>query len=1178
MLHTQVEELRLLERNLRSRMNEVGLVEELGLGSRDFERIKRLLQGCATTRNPADRLAIFRQYYPCTFTAFCVLVGTYRYGAENADNGEGMYWGYVWDELGVAFDNAGSGRVVEGVIRKCGLRLFSPHSRGRRYVDLILFHGGIPKACLINYFERVLEPARQAFGLNTVSGGDVLAWIRERGIEGNLLAPVRRYLFHAGDVASDFIERSLDLHTRTSEGAFSTHTLEELAKEVGLHIRVVNAYRVWANSRQQVGTSVQAAETLRRPVLRFNTVLGLPQIILPSQTVPGHRSGSWKLLDGGHLLTQIKVESWRSGSSWATQRHVVTLPKPARTYEIRLDIGDIASRWRIPGFSDAYPFMTFWGKDGSLLDASSGMPRDNIWVVLPSKNVIKDNVVEQKDHYDEKWRGYVAQFISFQRFGLVQEAVHFGDKKVWLLAQGDTRPYLSETYVRDAWIDGFPAFSVAPTLYLPKARKDEKLSQWHISIAGVEVNLEQVKESDSGWALSLVDVEIPMRKPFTLYVRGPLGRSARFSLVVWPEFTFKVAEKVIWPKEDGSASEATLFLQLGANTKLGDTDQFVVSGDPAGLLTLTSRDDARYATLVVQDEVSQEEHTIGLVIPRLRWQLFDAQQEYASPHAMTGGKLALQGIWLRDAQYPRLALDIPQAVTAEAEVYAELGPEHRVYCSPTGRDSKVFDLSTLRQPLANSSKAKLWVQLGVSRACIGGYVARLGLAGLTFYAQPVAPTAYSIHARWSEGRLFNGSVVRLWSLWQPWTPHVEVPVLYFDANSLVSDLVELLPGAYLAEIRVEDPWVPEEPIRPSAGAPDTSTLVVGSDVDRLTFLSQQDGVRGHLTQYLAANDRVTRIESWRHACSSVLPEDLSLLLNYVGQGGSDSLTSTLRQLLEIDGLRHLEIQVSHDRGGFLRHISHSFSDTDLLSVLTVLGYLDSPPDLWSVEQGIEATPLLSILALPYDALRRNKGDYLQACHAVELPDEDDENMFDSKDQVLIDTYVGEKQESWVVHLSENSIKQLIDDINLVPGGVLSKCSLQSSVSQWLLDRLSNIDNSDEFSTNINQIENLLSGIKTRIPSELRRIFGFLSRRKNVLSFYGDNPRWLNVPYGVGLVALLLRSRSVLVDEPQVIEPIRRRILGWALQAAECAPALLAHDLAWIHLTLIHQDNAHATAS
>ncbi len=1161
------DQLHALERRLVQRARQVSVLEEFGLTHTEYRFLEKELSGLFQ-QSPTQAFTTLQGAARHSTAAFLTLVGVYRYGRGTA---VGEYWPLVADALRVRAAPQGDlGRLVERVVRIGGLASFPKAEGARRFVDLILLHGGIPNGCLDNYFDRVLRHARAS-----VPGRETIAAVLEPSEQRYLLKPVARYLQYGGDVAADFVERTADLVAFDHRLRIAQPPLEgvlnNVAAAVGLPVRVVKQYRDWLcqdGAGDQRAVVQTGGHAWRRPTLRFGTLQYAPVIDLPAQTVSEETvTGRWTLGHGADV-TVFDAPAWKRSDGRWTEPAVHSVASPQTHYDVGWACAEGSARWSLPGISPRAPLLAFHGRDGEPVDVAEGLPRDMLWIVRPADYPFACDgavLLEHSVQLAGAWSGYTAE-----RWDLTPSTAspRIGQVALTLRVEGDVRPHLGDAPLRGVTTAGAAVFASWPTLVIPRARPDESLTPWSLrwqseGAEGTASLADLADDTGTGWKVDLSGADLPTLVPLTVRLRGPLGRSARFTLSVWEGLDVGGASRLALPDADGpSAVALTVVLPSGLTLR---TIEGGTIGEAAGQIRI----DAGPETNAVRLHVHGAGNVLDVEIPRLRSHLYDAGTEGPSTALATAGRLHVQGDWLDAASIPRVVFFSGLEGGTVDALEADFGDGDRMACPRAAGRADVFGLAELAQAATarRRGRARLWAHVGRRQASVGDWHARLGFQGLRVIAVEDSE-GVTVRARWDTGRLVDGVQVRLWSIWTPWDTPLAAPVVA-DGPAACSARFESVPaGRYLAEFVVEDPWAPAPQRRPPTTSPDVAPLGVGSAESQAERLQSGTGARAGVMRMLAAEgDPAGRSRAWREACSAADAADVPLLLSVAGIDAGDELWGRLALAQRERLFDALKPVAARERASIVAALDAE-APQDIAAYAVALGYFDARPQDW----GGTWDPL-ALCGLTHE-LRNDPARLAHVADRLGLLTRETQGDDDQADEVSLDDLrrvrspFGSPPQEAMATFPPDVIRALRDGLGLVPGGPLSADAQALGYADWLLARPTDGGASDRLAGEARSLRDELRKLQAAEPERLGLAVAHALGREHALATGGDAPAWLNVPFAVGAAAVLLRAQALDATALKMLKGRGAWVRGVALQALHVAPGLFAHDLCWAHLQLL----------
>lgn len=378
------------ERSLKPQVQAVQLLGEISITETEWKCLGGLL-GLALksspgrpfeTDGPLNQLARgsvtkLKDRYPASLAVFLVAQGWHGYHS-------GDYWSGVAETFKLnrpldANQKSDLGQSFEAILKYFGLPLFPDLTEvAHRYVSLILVHGGIPRYCLPDYFEKfekLLWPMLSNLWDSRPAAADLTTaevvedWLHQDWV--NMDKPVERFLRYGDSVALDFVNRTRELFSERVESGVPL-----TAAEIGLPEGVIDAFQSWAGDKNLSRIAAQTASAKaegNQPNLRLRG----PQIYLdpqglvldlPRQQIPAADSQAqfrWQIETTAPAQAQsYPVAVRRAGDDLRTVEREHWLPAP--TAQIQVDFlrqNQTLRSWSFEGLDttldETYPLLVF---------------------------------------------------------------------------------------------------------------------------------------------------------------------------------------------------------------------------------------------------------------------------------------------------------------------------------------------------------------------------------------------------------------------------------------------------------------------------------------------------------------------------------------------------------------------------------------------------------------------------------------------------------------------------------------------------------------------------------------------------------------------------------------------------------------------------------------------------
>jgi len=870
----------------------VELLGEIPLPSEERIQLGRAIGALLQSQRRSRALDALRHEYPCAFAVFLTAQGIYGY------DGRGGYWPGVGATIGKPLGTNWTGelgRLFENIIDDLEMPFFP--DLGRRYVGLILAHGGIPDYCLSDFFNNMLQPAVTRVYYADMSAAELIEeWLWHASGRYFTDKPVLRFLEFGGEVAQDFVARCLEMAWEYLDAG-----IVPAAEELGLPERVVAAYRRWIVEQSAEATQREEAERwrLRRPQLLVDPWGEGVLLELPPQQVPAtqvYADIAWQVkADEEEAYSPLQVRVRRTGFDRKTEVESLSLSQPAASYQVSLQVdGEMRRTWRYRGVSEEHPLLVFDPERFTILSWQHSLPARRLGLLYPAELDLQiegqAELVEKLPRLPWGWSGFRAQTWDLsQATGLVllkdDEAILTVPLRPDEEAQ---RPRLVGGQILAPEAPGVrvPVYVGAPpSIRIPlvgRGNLEEELARWRLTVRNKWTAIPEIysKETLADLRSELIigeqHVELPLGLPsllgeapfgnFSVRLRGPLGRDAEFTLRIIPHLVICGEDTLYLPDPVEGPRPAMLLAETGPDDRVewqGESEECRVR------LAEQHRGGREYE-IEIGSGTTEVELTVARPLPsgedtrvpvpvsihRLRWAL--AEEAVSGRKAWTGGTIRRPVEALMQSQSPYLLVTLPLPETQQATVGLRLldvdGTELQVVDRASlskGKRLCRFDLSAFLDTIRASRSPVLRLALDVEGLPQRDGPLRFAALSLTrsLIVEDVGLETRStdghtvLDLTWREATPLRNRHVRLWSLWQPWEPVVErtIPDETEGAASFTFDSGAFLhQGKYRVEFVVVDSWAPPvAPERPSRGTQGTADIELTPASRRLELLDDQ---------------------------------------------------------------------------------------------------------------------------------------------------------------------------------------------------------------------------------------------------------------------------------------------------------------------------------------------------
>lgn len=887
------------EQTFSKQIAHIELLAEINITFEDVEQLRQCVADFMKA-DDVERAAYQLEYrYPAALVMFLVTQGMYGYQ-------DGDYWSSVASVTKIDTNTANRwGRFFEDTLRAWKKPLF-PNLGGRRYVDRILLHGGIPDYCLPDFFEHMLRPALVRPDLMALDTDELIAdWLTSESLRFATDKPVLRFLEHGGALASNFVARCLDMARQYQDTGVLPYAIE-----AGLPERVVAKYGEWIHQRDAWATQREVHVRLQKPQLWFDPdgdgiLLDLPSQILPVGT--SALQAIWQVTAGDFVET-YEVYAWRRGSDWETEAQRIPLDIIAEEYIVSFE-GDqnVQRQWRFPGVRHSTPVLAFDAQTGHLIPWRAVLPTRELWLIYPTHLAVTADDGQfrgQIDHVPGIWASYTAQCWALQK----ARTVHIGTQSIAVEPDvGTLRPQLVGGQICDQIIQtksltvyvGGP-----PDIHIPLlAHPEQELERWRIRIRDAHGQIRTHTTLTNLHAALSVEgdsMRLDLKKIgltpttfgiFTITMRGPLGRDATFPIALLPALTISGHEQVRLPDKHGHHADVDLLVETSPDVAVSCDDSNIellaVEQGATGLLIPSEHTQIRIRISKGHDTIP-----LSIALPILRWSIRDDH----GVHLESSGFQSHPVAWLQQLQSPRLTVSLVPAMSMDRPLSGYL----QVYYRPEkalqrlqprggGRQHWMqFYLGEAADSIRSSPEPSALYELVLEQLPGTTRPQAIPLLRITKHLAVEHFSCQGMYQqdqcllmiRWRGVQPLNHRCLRLWSQWRPWEAPIELAI---------SDTAEreqrwavpahtIPPGAYWAEMTIHDPWASNGAQRPFLPGSSCTELIIGRRPEQLSYLYQlPETVKGLLEHSLASPDE-HQYELLSMLPAHMIDEDLNALL------------------------------------------------------------------------------------------------------------------------------------------------------------------------------------------------------------------------------------------------------------------------------------------------------------
>ncbi len=869
------------EREFLPQLARVELVGEIPVSREVLDQIGLQFSRFFYHHHLDDVLAVVEQHLPAVFLVF--LVG---YGVHGYNNGD--FWSTYETVLHRPVDSILFGRLFEKLIRRFGKIPFTDlQERGRRYVDPILAHGGIPVYCLRDFFANIVQNSLLRPQLAALEGGELVDEVlKHAGLIAATDKPVLNFLEYGGSTAAGLLERSRQLLQ-----AWQRDQTLLSAAEAGLPVHLVEFFASWAPQHAAPAPERGAKSRLKRPQLALDP-WGLGVFLkLPAQPVSLFNLDrlSWTV-EAGPWHEELRVRTQRRGDQVETREITLRLNQVPDILTIRHSQGDEQAEWQITGCSPDHLILAFDPATGNLQTHISAR---ETWLLYPREYALEVRAgegarLEILPELPGDWAPFTLECWDLSRavrLALLQGGevvrevyVRSGDRSLApQLTGGRLLPTDLEESPLPVYSDAPPQLQLQPGVVEDPAAE---LGRWRLKIdscgladpaLSTQVVLAELPPGGVTWSDGMLRVELGTPellgpRPIGTYqvaVKGPLGRDTTLTFQILPQCHVDGLQEGYLPQPGRGADWVNFQLRtplLAGVEPLDATTRLQVESPRPGLQEIRVPPDLSSVGLLIRQETAAHQLIrlpLYLRVKRLRWRLV---RDTGQLEGWCQSHTAISLGDLLQERTPLLVVDLAGSQTNPIslqltlrDIYGRTLQQDRAVAGTRQPQARFwrFDLSRFKSALETSDSPLFRLELAAVDRQSGTVnfslpvlvVTRaLQLQGLTVAVQ-AHDEGHHLRVAWQERRPLKSRALILWSRFRPWQPPlvVAIPDEAAGVHEFNLSRAEFPAGLYRLQMVVLDPWAPAAPpnLPPEGSRGDCCDVTLATPADRLQQLSRE---------------------------------------------------------------------------------------------------------------------------------------------------------------------------------------------------------------------------------------------------------------------------------------------------------------------------------------------------
>ena len=678
------------------------------------------------------------------------------------------------------------------------------------YVLPALLHGGVPADSATEMWKVLLQDLQH--GMDEPS--QIMAhWKSSTAIKQQLNMPVQRFVQYGGALASDLLQRMIDLVLEYPGDLVADvrFDADAVARSSGVPAHLV------APLGEVDAPRIKRGVRIPTPVVSIDPYGGGgPELNLPAVPSAAVRSG-WRIATPSTVLVPASP----------FEAKTISLSPPATSWNVGiLDSRQETRPWTFEGVKSVKAFL-FDTHTGALLSDQSRIRGTHVILLLGPGALVVDQTGGEIPEYEDglqlfgdwsAWKLMLLDVTDVASLAISSPGSFLSEivtTNIRVISNGQP-PRIVESAVENVvTTQGDAVYRAAPSLDFSNSMLEGV--SWsalfrHDDGRTSTVNLADLPSEGQVFSTTTWLSQFGGSYSGTLLVRGALGSDLRQKFAVISGLSIEVPPRIVRPFEKVSVP---IFINNGQ-----------LNGGGKKISVVFEQTDA-----AKEVEVVEGDFTLKLIvsIARVQWALRSIQQRrstLASEVVTVALKEIEQGLIDGLSVRTGVAKEISLELCREGDVIQSTQKVHSA-----GREGRwVFSLREFGDTIAHSGESRLLLRLRIESLTID--LARI----LTDFEATIETLSASMESAeglsqivvtWSEARNMKDREIRFWPLHRPWEAPVVLPI-DDDAPCMaeVEFLDELLPGRYLCEIALRDDWA--APRRPSLSASNARDFPLGT--------------------------------------------------------------------------------------------------------------------------------------------------------------------------------------------------------------------------------------------------------------------------------------------------------------------------------------------------------------
>lgn len=844
--------------------DDINFVGEIPLSLPQIYQIGEELRKSLKGNSRKEQHLLVKRDFPRSFVTFLALMSAY--------NTEVDYWGNIKEIVGVRNNNVFFnndfhwGRTFIYLLKKYKLETFELDQFANRYVTTIRLHGGIPAHSLPDFFDHIIKPYLNEPEYLSLDVEEFIPLILETpNAQYYVDKPVKYFLEHLPSYAKNYVSecKRMAYDYQKDPDNFDSSNYD-LPKYV---IRTFQKYK-------ENELLDEDRRRLKRPLLYLDPFQGGDIYFkLPSQEIIEEAEAQdyffkWKITAISQNYEEIiydqPVRVRRIGYDLITQEIKIDILTGIQDYKVafvKIRKNDqtnieVLRRWRFNLLQIDAPLIAFDSESGKYLPITDTLPSSTLWLIYPMAYDLFVRDGKPGVRYPP-FSGVLSQYFLrewdlSESDQIILSSKESGKKIPYVVEKSLTEPVLlgDNCFSRNQDPDSTPVFiGYPPKVLFPQTQyknSSKDLSQWKLSIknkwsASPEISQEirladyeeKIQVQDDGYLLNLAEfLQGSVIGSYQLIIHGTYGPDSYLDFRVIPTLEIAGLKDFYLPNHP-SYQHVKFLLCIPKDTHIELLDRSMqssvdirrVDDDLFDISVNTNVDVLEIVIVKSLSEKSRKDIRVPIFIPIIRpsFKILVDQKPQTEDWSTEAVILSVDELLQSEESSVLIRFQPPKTVSLKYRVdLVDLSRDKLIQAG-----AKLINLersqiisrfplgqfnSTINRRETSSSLSFIVKIFGEDNIKIDSYpilYLRRYLELDEFSMEILEP---GVRISWKSQNRLENRRLRIWSLWKPWQPPLEINIPDSCENYFETRKVGLPESLYKVQFFTAAPWKEEPPL------------------------------------------------------------------------------------------------------------------------------------------------------------------------------------------------------------------------------------------------------------------------------------------------------------------------------------------------------------------------------